>query len=29
MNPAKTVYAVGFLKNLVEKSRLHGVFLCL
>lgn len=27
MNPAKTVYAVGFLKSLVVVSRLHGVFL--
>ena len=29
MNPAKTVYAVGFLKSLVVISRPHGVFLCL
>ena len=29
MNPAKTVYAVGFLKSLVENSRIHEVFLCL
>lgn len=29
MNPAKTVYAVGFLKSLVMISRRHGVFLCL
>lgn len=28
MSPAKTVYAVGFLKSLVMISRRHGVFLC-
>lgn len=28
MIPAKTVYAVGFLKSLVVISRRHGVFLC-
>lgn len=29
MSPAKTVYAVGFLKSLVMISRRHEVFLCL
>lgn len=29
MSPAKTVYAVGFLKSLVVISRRHEVFLCL
>ena len=29
MSPAKTVYAVGFLKSLVMISRRYGVFLCL
>lgn len=27
MSPAKTVYAVGYRKNLVMISRRHGVFL--
>lgn len=28
MKTAKTVYAVGFLKSLVEISRIHEAFLC-